>query len=150
VQTLFWYWTTYDYTTDYFYYYSNWGNTLTMVSLWLLAMCHYTESTSSLHELAITLFEITLSMEYVINPLYWTLLYDPRNFNELTWEAYRGPYFNHFFPFVLLNIEWVLNGFHFNYYQTLRHFIVVGCVYFFMNFMGYLHLGKPIYFFLNY
>lgn len=89
-------------------------------------------------------------MEYVINPLYWSLLYKPDEFDPYTFHSYIGPYMNHFVPWFLLNIEWYLNGFHFNSPQTLYLIISKGFLYLFVNYLGSLSLGRPVYYFLNY
>jgi hypothetical protein len=89
-------------------------------------------------------------MEYIINTLYWALIYKAENFPIWTLETIRGPYFNHLFPFVILNIEWLLNGFHFNSKQTLRYFTIMGFTFFTVNYTGSIYQGKPVYDFLNY
>lgn len=121
-----------------------------MACLWLLALSHYIpEERAFYHEFAITAFEIAMAMEYVINPLYWTLIYDHSKFDPWVWSTYRGPYINHLLPFILLNIEWMLNGFHFNYPHSWRHVTAITSVYVILNYCGSMYLGKPLYTFVN-
>ena len=150
IQTLCWVWTTLDYGLDYVFYYSNWGNTFTMLCFWLLLYSHKNLENSDYHDVVITFFELTLTMEYCINPLYWSLLYDSTLLLPGVWSTYRGPFCNHLMPFVLLNIEWLVNGFHFHYYQTRRYLIILTFTYFSANLMGSIVMGEPIYYFVNY
>ena len=89
-------------------------------------------------------------MEYLINPLYWSLLYDPSVFKANEFRSYIGPYMNHLAPMVLLNLELIMNRFYFNSDENLRHIILMGLVYIIINYSGTLIMGRPIYFFLNY
>jgi len=98
----------------------------------------------------ITLFEIVLTMEYLINALYWALLFEPEKLNPEIWATYRGPFINHLTPFILLNIELFLNGCHFNYPGNLKYFIAVTFTYLFVNMFVTFYYGVPVYYFLNY
>lgn len=89
-------------------------------------------------------------MEYVINPLYWTLIYNPALFDASKLSTYRGPYCNHFVPWFYLNIEWQMNGFAFNMPSTKHYFIYLTIVYSIVNFVSTMILGYPIYHFLTY
>lgn len=150
IQTLMWAYTTTGFVDgDYVFYYSNWGNTMTMVVLWLLAFSHK-HNHETFHDFTITMFELALTMEYVINPLYWTLLYEPENFDPSSFVSYRGPYMNHFAPFLLLNIEWWMNGFHWNCPKTIKYIAYFSPFYLTLNYCGTIIMGKPMYFFLNF
>jgi hypothetical protein len=118
IETIMWAYTTTAFSGDYLFYYSNWGNTLTMITLWLLVACHYTES-DHFHETVATVFEVAITMEFVINPIYWSLLYEPELFDPSVFASYKGPYMNHFAPLLFLNIELWMNGFTFNCPDTL-------------------------------
>ena len=150
IQTILWVWTTLEYQINYFFFYSNWGNTLTLLAFWMLALTHYKKATSRLHEFAITTFEIAITMEYVINPLYWFLIVELHLFNPWDIMTYQGPIFNHLFPFVILNLDMIINGFHFNYPKTLKPMVIVAIFYLLTNYAGSIHQDKPVYFFLNF
>lgn len=145
-----WAYTTTGFEGDYVFYYSNWGNTLATVVLWLLFASHCLSLSDYQHECIATLFEVALTMEYVINPLYWSLLYEPQAFDPSQLVSYRGPYMNHFIPWIYLNIEWWLNGFQFNLPGTMHVFFCEGILYAAVNYTGMIITGHPIYFFITF
>lgn len=151
-QTFMWAYTITGFSedNDYIFYYSNWGNTMTMIVLWLLAFSHVFDSHDKYHDFTITVFELALTMEYVINPLYWALLYEPENFDPYSFVSYRGPYMNHFVPFLLLNIEWWMNGFHWNCPKTIKYIAIFSPIYLTLNYLGTVYMGRPFYFFLSF
>lgn len=149
-ETIMWAYTIMDYGLDYIFFYSNWGNTLTMIVFWLLLSSHYFKLSPYQHEVIGTIFEVALTMEYVINPLYWSLIYEPELFDPSKLVSYRGPYMNHFVPWIYLNIEWWLNGFQFNLPGTLHVFFFEALVYTTVNYIGIQVMGHPIYYFLTF
>ncbi|CDW81891.1 UNKNOWN [Stylonychia lemnae] len=114
-QTILWSSTLIDYKIDYIFYYSNWGNFCTTVVFWLLVFSHHPSRNERYHSLVLDFYEIVLAMEYLINLLYWTLIYEQKQIEFWKPETYRGPFINHLFPFLLLNFELILNGIEFNY-----------------------------------
>jgi hypothetical protein len=66
---------------DFFFYYSNWGSMMTTLVFWMLFVSHRPSKSDQYHIFTINLFEITIAMEYLINPLYWSMLYEPKKFN---------------------------------------------------------------------
>jgi hypothetical protein len=149
VETIIWAYTTTAFSGDYIFYYSNWGNTLTMITLWLLVASHYTKN-PHFHESVATTFEVAITMEFVINPIYWSLLYEPELFDPSVFSSYKGPYMNHFVPLLFLNIEWWMNGFTFNCPDTLKLFVFEAFMYCATNYMGSWVMGYPIYYFLTF
>ena len=148
--TLAWVYCTFDYGIDFFFYYSNWASTMAVITFWLLTFAHGRTHLEDFQRVAIEMFEVVLAMEYLINVLYWKLLYDPNmiNFNDFT--TLRGPFLNHLMPFIFLNLEMILNGFTFDFSSNFRHFIKLVFVYLFMNLLGSIYLGSPVYYFLRF
>lgn len=136
--TIIWLYCTLDYGLDYIFYYSNWGSGLTLLALWLLAFSHDHDSCFH-HELALDVFEVALAMEYMINILYWKLLFNSSLINIWDPTTFRGPFLNHFLPWVLLNIELLISDFHFKYPYNLRYFTVLIPGYILMNLYGTYH-----------
>jgi hypothetical protein len=148
LQTICWLWTLIDYHYDYPFYLSNWGNTITTVVFWLLVTCHYNPKNSELHYLSIVVFEIAVSLEVMINIIYWKVLFKPDGFDYYNINSYRGPHFNHLLPFTLLTIELLLNGIKFG--SNHRWIGVMTLTFCSLNYMWVATTKQPIYFFLNY
>lgn len=145
--------TTLDYRFDYIFYYSNWGNMFTTLTFWLLYMSHsHRHSRNEKYQSFVcNFFEIVVAMEYLINILYWTLLFDRSTiFDFWSPDTYRGPILNHLLPFVLLNIELMLSGLIFDHSKNYRYFLYLLVVYCSFNYFGFLYQGAPVYYFLNY
>lgn len=121
-----------------------------MISLWLLSFTHRYDGNTWFHEFAIDVFEVTLAMEYLINVLYWKLLFDPTVIVYTDPASIRGPFLNHLLPFILLNVEMLLNGFHFNFPNNTKYFSALILVYLIMNICGTFYQGAPVYYFITY
>eukprot|EP00347_Sterkiella_histriomuscorum_P001045 403373549 len=115
-----WYYTTLDYKIDYFFYYSNWGNLFTTVVFWLLLFSHRPSRSEKYHGSVLDFFEVVVAMEYLINILYWSLLFD----------------------------QLIMSGIMFNYTKKIRYYSYMFFIYGFVNYAGFCYLGQPVYYFL--
>lgn len=121
----------------------------TTLVFWLLLLSHNPSRKERYHSFVLTFLEIVIGMEYLINIIYWSLLFDRQIVMDI-WQphTYRGPVINHLLPFLLLNTELILSGIVFNHTQNMRYYAYMFSAYGIINYLGCKYMGQPVYYFL--
>jgi hypothetical protein len=137
--------------STYVWYISDWGLSLSLMTMWLLTAAHFLPTLYPTYEAFTKLaFEVAFPLEMVVTILYWATFYQPGWWIVDEFSSWAYPIFMHVLPLTVLAIDWIFNSITFDWKQNVYISMWLVISYLPLTYFGEWIMGYYPYSFVNY